>query len=203
MREEAKGRVTVLVAVVLLMILSLPAVAQSLSRREVTSTPYDSYLGSFRTVASKGAGLGSLTGAVVHNLTERANDFRYEHIEAYRPQSPEQLEASGRGDCKDKALWLYAKLRAAGARNVQMVIGKKDTRSEEFHAWIYLTLDGRTYLLDPTFSSSVVEASEFGAEEYIAVYGYDGAGTYVYDTAAAGISFDPRYQTPMPVSLGR
>lgn len=203
MKDNSKSQAVVMAAV-LLLILSTPAGAQSFSRREISQTPYDSYMGSFRTVASRGSGTGHLTMDQVQDLTERANDFRYDHIEAYKPQSPEGLEATGRGDCKDKAVWLYAKLAAAGAQNVQFVIGKKDSGAEEFHAWLYLTFNGRTYLLDPTFSSSASEASEFGADEYIPVYAYDTHGAYVYESANAGLSFDPRYQMPIPsVAVGQ
>ena len=139
---------------------------------------------------------------LVREWTEKANDIRYDHIEAYRPRSPNEVEASGRGDCKDKALWLYSKLTAAGARNVQLVIGKKDNQAQEFHAWLYLTLNGQAYLLDPTLSGSVCEASDFGIDEYIPVYSYDRNGAYVYETTGTGPIFATGYETPMPSVAG-
>jgi transglutaminase-like putative cysteine protease len=202
MKGRNQSQAAVVVAAILLVIPSIPASAQTFNRREVSQTPYDSYMGSFRTVAARGPGSGLLTMDQVQALTERANDFRYNHVEAYKPQSPEELEATGRGDCKDKAVWLYARLAEAGAREVQLVIGKSDSRAQEFHAWLYLKLGGRTYLLDPTFSGSVNEASEFGMEEYIPVYAYDSNGSYIYEGANTGLTFDPRYQMPIPSVAG-
>jgi len=201
MKENNRNQ-AMMVAAVLLLVSVLPAQAQFSSRREVSQTPYDAYMGAFRSVAERGPGQGLLTTATVEGLTERAYDFRYDHIEAYRARSPEEVESSGRGDCKDKALWLYSKLAAAGARDMQLVVGKKDNQAQEFHAWLYLSFNGRTYLLDPTFSGSMTEVSEVGADEYIPVYAYDNHGSYIYETATAALNFDPRYQTPIPTVAG-
>lgn len=200
MKGESRNQ-AVIAGTVLFLILSTPLLAQSIARHQVSQTPYDPYMGAFRTVAARGLGHG-LNMEAVKQLTEKANDIRYDHIEDFRARSPEEVEASGRGDCKDKALWLYSKLTAMGAQDIQLVIGKKDSRAQEFHAWLYLSLNGHTYLLDPTFSASVSEASDFGAEEYIPVYAYSANGSYVYDTAAAGMTSDPRYEMPIPSIAG-
>ena len=197
MTDRVKNQVVMLM-VALLLTLSLPTLAQSFSRREVSETPYDIYLDSFRSVASRSPGAGPLAMASVQEWLEKANDIRYNHIEAYRPRSPEEVEASGYGDCKDKALWLFAKLSAAGAHNVQLVIGKKDSQAEEFHAWLYLTLGDCTYLLDPTANESFCETSDFGVDEYIPIYAYDHHGAYVYETAVTGLTSAVQDPTQIP-----
>src|SRR5204862_8270892 len=114
------------VALILILGLSVPVFGQSIGRHEVARTPYDPYMTAFRRVVSRMPGQGSLSLATVEKLAEKAHDIRYDHLEDYLARSPEEVESSGRGDCKDKALWLYSKLLAVGARDLQMVIGKKD-----------------------------------------------------------------------------
>lgn len=197
MTDRAKSQV-VMFMVALLLTLSLPTLAQSFSQRKVSGTPYDIYLDSFRSVASQGPGAGPLAMTSVQEWLEKANDIRYDHIEAYRLRSPEEVEASGYGDCKDKALWLFAKLSAAGAHNIQLVIGKKNSQAEEFHAWLYLTLGGCTYLLDPTANEPICEASDFGVDEYIPIYAYDHHGAYDYEIAGTGLTTSMQDPTQIP-----
>ena len=185
-----------------LLLFSTPALAQFFSRQEVSHTSYDLYLDSFRSVASQASGAGPLTLDLVREWTEKANDIPYNHVEPYRFRSPEEVEASGYGDCKDKALWLYSKLSAAGARHIQLVIGRKDTQAGEFHAWLYLTFCGRTYLLDPTISGSISEASDYSADEYVPVYAYDRSGAYAYATEGDGSTLAINYQMAVPRIAG-
>lgn len=181
----------------LLLVGAFPLLSQSLGRYPVSSTPYDPYLDTFREAAHRPVAARNLSSEEVGRLTEAAYDFRYDHAANYRPKTPQELEASGRGDCKDKAVWLFSKLAASGARDLHLVIGKKHLNADEFHAWLYLKMNGRTYLLDPTFSESAEPVSEFSADEYIPVYSYTGDQSFAYGTSGA-LAGDPRYQTAIP-----
>jgi hypothetical protein len=159
-------------------------------------------MSAYHQVVARGEGAAGLPSLEqIENWTSQAYDIGYEHTDAYRAKTPEQLEAAGRGDCKDKALWLYAKLAGAGVEDIHFVVGKKDAMADEFHAWLYFKVQGRTYLADPTFSSSVQPASDFDRDEYIPAFSYSGEQAYAYQTAAA--SFDPRYQTSIPSVAGQ
>ena len=114
----------------------------------------------------------------VGQWTREEHRIRYEHVGDYRWKTPKEVDSSWTGDCKDKALWLYAKLKEAGVRDLRLVIGRKDRGSRQFHAWLYLTLDGLAYLLDPTRSGDVWKQTEFGDDEYIPAYSFDGESAY-------------------------
>ena len=169
--------------------------SQSLDRYEVPASPYDSYMGAFKTVAARGSADRQITIDEVSHWTEEASSIRYEHLSAYEWKSPAEVDATGTGDCKDKALWLYAKLTEAGARDLEIVVGKKNSRSNEYHAWLYLTLGGRSYLLDPTYSGSVADLSEFRDDEYLPAYSYTASKVFAYRSAASSVAGvnDPRY----------
>ena len=51
-------------------------------------------------------------------------------------QFPEETEHLGRGDCEDKAIWLYAKMLAEGFDDVRLVLGKYIESDTVFHAWV-------------------------------------------------------------------
>ena len=169
------------------LVLSVSVSAAVLPATEVRTTPYDPYLGVFRQIAARPASANAVTMDQVEEWTWKASKFDYSHDDDYHWKTPEQLDAAGAGDCKDKALWLYSKLHAAGAHDLTMVIGKKDAAATEYHAWLYLRLGGKTFLLDPTTDGRVWEVTDFGESEYIPVYGYMAGRAFAYGTS------DPRY----------
>ena len=66
-------------------------------------------------------------------------------------QSAEETSKNYGGDCEDKAIWLYTKMRQNGYQNVSLVIGKYGPNSREFHMWVtYKNESGENLLLDPT-----------------------------------------------------
>jgi len=87
-------------------------------------------------------------------------------------QLPSETERKGRGDCEDKAIWLYAKLLKNGFKNVRLVIGKYRKSDIIFHAWVVWYHENRIFILDPTHQSSIKELRDFGSGRYRPYYSY-------------------------------
>ena len=96
-------------------------------------------------------------------------------------QLPEETEHLGRGDCEDKALWLYAKMLAEGFDDVRLVIGKYRQSATVFHAWVvwYPRIQGedgaveqRIYILDPTKHRGVWQAKQYPRGYYQPYYSF-------------------------------
>ena len=163
---------TAVFAVLLLLLSAISAFPLTLQKQPVPETPYDPYLGPFRQVAAAPPGHREFTMDAMEKWTRRAYRFGYEHTGDYEWKTPEEVERTSTGDCKDKALWLYSKLKAAGAAVIELVIGKRHLADADLHAWVVASHQGRTYLLDPASRSSAWEVSEFEWDEYIPVFSY-------------------------------
>ena len=98
----------------------------------------------------------------------------------YSPQwkTPEQVRSDIAADCKGKAIWLYAIMRANGARHIRFVIGKRHVADQRTHAWLEWETTKGTFLLDPTFNRSMERVSDYDPARYIPHFAYDGAGKY-------------------------
>ena len=98
----------------------------------------------------------------------------------YSPQwkTPGQVHSDAVADCKGKALWLYAILRANGANRVRFVIGKHHVADVRTHAWLEWDTTNGTYLLDPTFNRAVERAEERDPAMYLPHYAYNGPTKY-------------------------
>jgi len=94
-------------------------------------------------------------------------------------QLPEETAQLGRGDCEDKAIWLYAKMLAEGADDVRLVIGKYCQSDTIFHAWVvwyphvpdkHGKLEQHVYILDPTIHNGIWPAKQFPRGYYQPYY---------------------------------
>lgn len=86
-------------------------------------------------------------------LFRMARSFRYtsDKSKTDKWQSASETSRSYRGDCEDKAIWLYTRMRQDGYRDASFVIGRYGPSSVEFHCWVtYVNEAGETILLDPT-----------------------------------------------------
>ena len=79
-------------------------------------------------------------------------------------QLPDETEKRGKGDCEDKAIWLYSKLLKDGFADVRLVIGKYRRSDILFHAWVFI--------LDPTKRKTVRELKDFASDYYQPYYSY-------------------------------
>lgn len=166
----------------ILILAAFPAAADSaLVRKPVEDLAYLAYHAEVRSIVARNGSKEQLTMDSVEKWTRAASRIRYEQTGDYTWKSPEQVEADGSGDCNDKALWLFAKLRAAGARQIEVVLGKRELAAATYHAWVRLAMAGKTYILDPTESGVVWESGEFGPAEYVPCYSFDGSRTYAYE----------------------
>jgi hypothetical protein len=107
----------------------------------------------------------------MHKL--RAIPYRY----CKKWKTPREVKSSRVADCKGKAIMLYERMRADGARNVRLVIGKRHMHASQTHAWVEWDVKGGTYLLDPTFNW-VAKAAPQDPTKYIPFYAYEGVNKY-------------------------
>jgi hypothetical protein len=70
-------------------------------------------------------------------------------------QLPDETEKRGKGDCEDKAIWLYSKLLKEG-----------------FHAWVVWYYDDAVFILDPTKQKTIRELKDFASDYYQPYYSY-------------------------------
>lgn len=144
-------------------------------------TPYDGYMHPVRTV------LGSLDkeGAdmeMVRKLMREGRSFRYSFDRPYVAMYPNETQATKRGDCKDKALWLCDRI---GSDNVRFVVGKARRSSKISHAWVLWENQGRWWILDCTNTSRPIPADSVGRNEYIPLYSWSKRGVYQHSETAS------------------
>jgi Transglutaminase-like superfamily len=144
----------------------------------VASTPYDRQMSPISPVLNSPAGppAGRTSLATLNQwmTSLRAIPYRY----SLQWKTPTQVNADVAADCKGKAILLYAVLRANGATHVRFVIGKHHVADLRTHAWLEWDTTRGTYLLDPTFNSSVERVGEHDPATYVPYYAYNGSRKY-------------------------
>ncbi|HMG06167.1 MAG TPA: hypothetical protein VK581_11950, partial [Chthoniobacterales bacterium] len=144
----------------------------------VASTPYDHQMAPISGVLnSPTRHLARQTSLIAINqwmIHLRAIPYQY----SIQWKTPAQVRSALAADCKGKAMMLYAKMRANGATNVRVVIGKHNIADMRTHAWLEWDTAAGTLLLDPTFNRAVERATEHDSTMYIPLYAYNGACKY-------------------------
>lgn len=138
----------------------------------VDSTPYDRQMSRIRPVLlSKGANSShDLPVTVVNEWMASLRDIPYGyHLEW---KTPAEVSSREPADCKGKAVALYERMQASGAKNVRLVIGKRAPSSRMTHAWLVWETSRGTYVLDPTFHWAAHRAEEIAAGSYVPHYAY-------------------------------
>jgi predicted transglutaminase-like cysteine proteinase len=126
-----------------------------------------------------------LSLAVVNHWMQDLRDIPYGFSPEWK--LPQEVETAPAADCKGKAVALYERMHASGARNVRLVIGKRSWTSRKTHAWLEWNVGGENYLLDPTWNWSACRSERLGSRDYIPLYAY--AGAKKYRAATAGTLF--------------
>ena len=170
------------IGLVLLLALCLGANATPCSAQStfltVASTPYDRQMTPISSILNSPGGpqASRISLTAVNRWMTNLRAIRYQ----YSPQwkTPAQVRAEVAADCKGKALWLYAVLRANGVTHVRFVIGKHHAADLRTHAWLELDTTSGTYLLDPTFNRAVEPAAERDPATYIPHFAYNGPHKY-------------------------
>ncbi len=150
--------------------------AQSLKTEPVSGSPFQQRLASadFQEIAP-----GQRSDSLEH-LFAMARSFRYvPDGKEDLWQSPFETDRRRSGDCEDKALWLYQKMKQNGFENVRLVIGRYRPMDDLLHVWVvYEDGSGNSFLLDPALQRRVWRESDFGSNFYRAFYAFNGIGQY-------------------------
>jgi predicted transglutaminase-like cysteine proteinase len=140
----------------------------------VNSTPYDRQMARIRPVltASTHASESQVSVTLVNQWMSDLRSIPYGFTTFWK--TPAEAQSGDPADCKAKAVALYEKMRANGATNVRLVIGKRTAASRQTHAWLAWDTESGTYVLDPTFNWAACTASQVGKRNYQPLYAYAG-----------------------------
>ncbi len=145
----------------------------------VKTTPYDRQHREVR----------KLTCLPCHNMPSVAYDRQYRKVRKYLEtasrfqykadtvgadywQTPYETEKLSRGDCEDKAIWLYSELIKEGFDNIRLVVGEYKRSEASTHVWVNWYHDGSAYILDPTINDGIWKAKAYPKEYYKPSYSY-------------------------------
>jgi hypothetical protein len=144
----------------------------------VASTPYDRQMAPISPVLNSPAGplAGRMSLTTINQWITNLRAIRYQYSPDWK--TPGQVNSDVAADCKGKAILLYAMLRARGAMHVRFVIGKHHAADLRTHAWLEWDTTRGTFLLDPTFNSSVELSGNRDPATYIPHYAYTGSQKY-------------------------
>ena len=159
----------------------LPPGGRELELQPTSSTPYDRYFGSVRSVISSMEPHAASMARVCH-LMKVGHSFEYVSRDPYRPDPPKLTEGQHSGDCKSKALWLYDNLADSSAL---FVIGKAEKSLRTSHAWIYWRCDGRWWILDCTDRADPIAMDSVAPDRYVPYYSFGKLGTYRHPSTKA------------------
>jgi hypothetical protein len=144
----------------------------------VDSTPYDKQMARVQPVLdstpTEAPGLISLT--LVNRWMRALRRIPYRYSNQW--QTPQEVRAARRADCKGKAIAMYEFMQSIGATNVRVVVGKHHAGDWFTHAWVEWTTAVGNFVLDPTFNPYVVRAEEHDSSKYIPLYEYEGMLRY-------------------------
>src|SRR5690242_16781410 len=144
---------------------------------EVSSTPYDHQMQRVEPILDAPPAYAAYAPSIdmVNGWMSALRDMPYQY--SHRWQTPYEVEMAKVGDCKGKALLLYRWMRARGATNVSLIIGKRRVEDLRTHAWLEWNTTSGTFLLDPTFNWSASTKMQ-DPQTYVAYYGYRGGHKY-------------------------
>lgn len=148
----------------------------SMQGRPTARTPFDQKLSMAGMLQPLPSFLSSPAHTSVESLFQEASRFRYARdVSNDRWQTAEETEARRSGDCEDKAIWLYTKLKEEGYSGIRLVIGKYRPHERNYHVWVnYTDASGREYILDPAIQKRAWERSAISYGFYEPYFSYDG-----------------------------
>lgn len=148
----------------------------------VDSTPYDRQMSRIRPVlvAVSNGGSRDVSVSLVNHWMEDLRDIPYGYQMQWK--TPTEVQSGRPADCKGKAVALYQRMHAHGAKNVRLVIGKRSPISRTTHAWLIWETDNGSYVLDPTFNWMACRSEQIGKRSYVPLYAY--AGTKKFRAAS-------------------
>jgi predicted transglutaminase-like cysteine proteinase len=165
---------TLLIAAALLSFASTNSFADALLFT-VSSTPYDNQMSRIRPVLTT-SNHGSSNRVSLSIVNQWMGDLRsipYGFTAIWK--TPAEAQSGAPADCKAKAVALYEKMKANGATNVRLVIGRRTSSSRQTHAWLAWETEGGNFILDPTFNYTACSAVQLGKRNYQPLYAYAGS----------------------------
>src|SRR5204862_3327865 len=138
-------------------------------------TPYDKQMVRIRPVLTATSRTSSkcVSLSIINRWMEDLRSIPYGFTVVWK--TPAEAQSGAPADCKAKAIALYEKMRANGATNVRLVIGKRTSGSRRTHAWLAWERQNVSYVLDPTFNWRAYTTKEVGTRNYQPLYAYAGA----------------------------
>ena len=147
----------------------------SIPGRPTAWTPFD------RKVESSGVFLPQALSITpdsqsLDSFFQRARRFRYapDARGGDEWQTPAETERRFSGDCEDKSVWLFARLKEAGFTHVRLVIGKYRMFDPNYHVWVTVTTNGQTYILDAALQNRVWQKELGSSGFYNPFFSFDG-----------------------------
>lgn len=144
----------------------------------VPATPYDRQMTRIQPVLTgkSDAAKQDVSLPLVNRWIQGLREIPYGFSPEWK--TPEEVETAPVADCKGKAVALYQRMHEHGARNVRLVIGRRTPMSRKTHAWLEWSIDGETYVLDPTINWTAYRASDISGSDYQPLYAYAGSHKY-------------------------
>jgi hypothetical protein len=178
--------------------ISLSAFAGSSGFRSVSSTPYDRQMSRVQPVLTIRAAAypGQFPSLAITSWMMELRAVPYQYSKVWR--TPAELSVTQAGDCKSKAVALYAEMRQSGAQNLRVVIGKRHIFDAATHTWVEWDTPGGRYLLDPTFNEAPIRSAMMDPATYVPFYAYDGANKY--RAISASLATTTRTAATVPAS---
>ncbi|MGH8094223.1 MAG: hypothetical protein ACREIF_12250 [Chthoniobacterales bacterium] len=144
----------------------------------VQSTPYDRQMSRIRPIlASETRPVhGKISLGIVNSWMGNLRSIPYGFTKEWK--TPAETESGAPADCKAKAVTLYQMMRAHGATNLRLVIGKHTATSRSTHAWLEWENESGSYVLDPTLNWQAYRTRDFDRYSYIPFYAFEGSKKY-------------------------
>ncbi len=140
----------------------------------VKRTPYDNQMSRIRPIlmADRRAERDEVSLGLVNYWMGDLRSIPYGFTKEWK--TPAETRSGEPADCKAKAVTLYERMRAHGAKNVRLIIGKRAVSSRSTHAWIEWETTNGSYVLDPTINWRAYRASDVARRSYIPYYAFEG-----------------------------
>ena len=162
-------------------LLAAPCFADALFL-SVNATPYDRQMTRIHDVLTRTGSSADQTSIRLINVwMSDLRNIPYGYQAVWK--TPSEVESRHPSDCKGKAVALYERMKAHGATNLRLVIGKRAPSSRKTHAWLEWQTANGSYVLDPTFNYAVTRLEKIRRNCYVPLYAYAGAKKYRAATA--------------------
>ncbi len=148
----------------------------------VKATPFDAKFKFDDAVSMTSQGVKGAAPEPLKLIFFKAKQLRYLKDEGRDHwQTPRETEINGYGDCEDKAIWLFKRLRETGYENVRVVVGKLKKSFHQYHAWVeYTDEKGIAHILDASTQTRIWRRHEISSSYFVPFFSYDEKARYMH-----------------------